>query len=186
MGAISIIPESEFRTTAWSGGTTTELFIFPEGASYAERRFSARISSATVDLDESVFTPLQGVKRFLTPLCAGFELTVNGSEVSLPRGEVLEFSGGDAVSCCGRGRDLNLMLKDADGYMRIVNGAFTVPEGAIAFLFAPDPAAVAYCRRCDRCTSTLLSKYDFASAAPGDYRTNSPLVLFVIMPPARA
>ena len=185
MGAIRIIPESEFRTTAWSGGTTTELFIFPDGASYAERRFSARISSATVDIDESVFTALPGVKRFLTPLCAGFELSVNGSAVSLPFGEVLEFSGEDAVVCRGRGRDLNLMLKGPEGEMRIVSGAFEVSEGAMGFIFALETLAVSYCAEPLRCTSALLTEYAFASAAPGEYRADGAAVLFEIFPAER-
>ena len=46
---------ADFRTSAWSGGTTTELFLYPEGGSYAARDFLFRISSATVDLEESDF-----------------------------------------------------------------------------------------------------------------------------------
>lgn len=179
---IRIIPESEFKTTEWSGGKTTELFIWPKGASYPERRFEARISTATVDIDESTFTSLPGVKRFLTPLCAGFWLTVNGRDIELPYGRVLEFSGEDAVTCRGRGRDLNLMLKGAKGDMRIAAGVFTVPENALAFIFAPDTCAVAFCNGCSRCTSALLSKYDFASVDPGEYRTDGAVVLFEIFP----
>lgn len=178
MGSIRIIPESETRLTTWSGGTTRELFIWPPEASYAERRFSIRISTATVDIDESTFTPLPGVKRFLTPLCPGFELTVNGEKKLLGFGEVLEFSGEDEVVCRGRGRDLNLMLKGADGSMRIISGLFAVPEDARAFIYAPAPAAVSFCGNCSACTSSLLAAHDFAELAPGEYRANAPLVLF--------
>ena len=180
MPDIRIIPKEGFKTTSWSGGTTTELFIWPEGASYAERRFSVRISTASVDIDESVFTPLPGVKRFLTLLCQGFELNVNGEEKRLPYGEVLEFSGEDAVTCRGRGRDLNLMLKGAEGSMRIVTGAFTVEPDARAFVYAAEGGPIAYCGRCSSCTSTLLMRHDFAELAPGGYMTRAKLALFII------
>ena len=182
MAEIRIFPGEAFRTTSWSGGTTTELLILPEGASYAERRFEARISTASVDIDESVFTPLPGVKRFLTPLCAGFDLTVNGQSVSLPYGGVLEFSGDDAITCRGRGRDLNLMLKNRSGSMSIVSGECSVPEGCKAFVFAPEGSAVSFCSG-EVCTSMLMMRRDFASVAPGEYRFSAPVVLFTIEPP---
>ena len=34
----------DFRTSTWSGGTTTELFLYPENGSYAQREFLFRIS----------------------------------------------------------------------------------------------------------------------------------------------
>ena len=49
----------------WSGGTTTELFIYPEGATYEDRNFKFRLSIATVESETSEFTPLAGVKRTL-------------------------------------------------------------------------------------------------------------------------
>lgn len=180
MSEICIIPKGSFKTTSWSGGTTTELLILPEGASYAERRFEARISTASVDIDESVFTPLPGVKRFLTPLCAGFDLTVNGESVSLPFGEVLEFSGDDAVACRGRGRDLNLMLKGVGGRMEIVSGAFTVGEGLRAFVYAPSQTVVSFCREGLSCSSALMMAGDFAELSAGDLSASGPLVLFLI------
>lgn len=180
MPYVKIIPKEQMRTTEWTGGTTTELFIWPEGASYAERRFSARISTATVDIEESVFTALPGVKRFLTPLCPGFELNVNGEKTALPYGSVLEFSGGDDVACRGSGRDLNLMLKGVSGAMSIETGVFRVPENALAFVFAPSETAIHFCSDCASCTSSLLMRHDFAEIGAGEYSASAPLVLFVI------
>ena len=65
----------DFRTSTWSGGTTTELYLYPENGSYAARDFLFRISSATVDLPESDFTALPGVERYITPLAGSFTLT---------------------------------------------------------------------------------------------------------------
>ncbi|MBI9036435.1 MAG: HutD family protein [Bacteroidales bacterium] len=60
---IQIIRKSELITSTWSGGTTTQIAIFPENASYADGNFIFRISSAVVDSAESNFTKLPGVSR---------------------------------------------------------------------------------------------------------------------------
>lgn len=180
MKTVEIIPETAFRTTSWSGGTTTELFIWPEGSSYPERRFSARISTALVELEESSFTPLPGVKRFLTPLCAGFSLTVNGESVKLPHGQVLEFSGGDDVTCRGSGRDLNLMLKGCGGEMRIVRGAFKA-DAPMAFLYSERGARLRPARwKPGACR--VIPAGAFVRLAPGEYGISESAVLFVIRP----
>ena len=68
----------DYKVSQWSGGTTTEIFIWPADASYAAREFSLRISSATVELEESDFTALPGVTRYIVPLQGGFTLTHPG------------------------------------------------------------------------------------------------------------
>lgn len=181
MGYIRILPETGFKTSEWSGGTTTELFLLPADGSYKDRRFSVRISTALVMLESSVFTHLPGVKRFITPLCPGFVLKVNGEEKELGYGEVLGFSGDDAVECIGSGRDLNLMLKDADGDMITVSGAFTVGECSHAFLFADREQTVSFCGDGgNACTSAYLPAMSFSEIAPGGYYTGGTAVLFVI------
>ena len=141
---IRIIDPETRKTTAWSGGKTEEWYLCPADGSYAERRFLFRISSATVDLPESHFTPLPGVTRYLTPLCEGFFLKINGRQWRfLPGGSVLRFSGDDDVVCRGRGRDLNLMLKGARGDMRILeSGATALTPHAFLFLYCPEETAV--------------------------------------------
>lgn len=143
---IEILDAESFSESKWSGGVTTELFIAPGGASYAERRFEARISTALVELETSVFTRLEGVKRFLTPLCEnGFGLTINGAEeLRLLPGEVLCFSGEDDIVCFGSGRDLNLMLKGREGDMRFVpkGDEFEIPEAERVFIYAVEDALI--------------------------------------------
>lgn len=80
---ITQLTAADFRTSTWSGGTTTELFLYPENGSYAARDFLFRISSATVDLEESDFTPLQGVERYITPLEGSFVLAHPGAQPRL-------------------------------------------------------------------------------------------------------
>ncbi|MBR3459785.1 MAG: HutD family protein [Clostridia bacterium] len=175
MSSIRIFDESEFVTSEWSGGTTTQLYI-DEGGSYAERRFRVRISTATVDIEESVFTRLEGVRRFLTPLCAGFELTVNNADMKLARGEVLEFSGDDDVTCRGSGRDLNLMLKDAEGRMFIADGNVDVSGYEYAFVFAPEELFI---EDADSGEGIKLAVFSFARLRSGKYILSRPAVLFV-------
>lgn len=170
-----IIPKDRFRSTAWSGGTTDELVIMPEGSSYAERRFGFRISSASVDLESSVFTPLPGVKRFLTPLCSGFTLTVNGREADLPHGSVIEFSGDDSVLCRGSGRDLNLMLKNADGQMKYVCGGFSVRECEFAYIYTENGCILAH-----NGEEETLPAGAFARIGMGGWSVSAPTVLFLI------
>jgi len=63
--SIGIVKKSQYRTTEWSGGTTTELLIYPSGSSYSERSFKWRLSSAKVEASESVFTSLPGITRYI-------------------------------------------------------------------------------------------------------------------------
>ena len=128
---IKHLTKDDYNTGKWSGGTTTELLIWPEGASYAERRFAVRISSATVDLDESDFTPLPGVTRYITPLTGGFTLTHPGKRAVVMG--ILDapyrFDGGIDTHCDGRATDFNLMLKGIEGIMEICFDEAAVEEG---------------------------------------------------------
>ena len=65
-----VIDKAHQKTTSWPGGKATEIFIYPENANYAERQFSWRVSSATVEKEESDFTPLYGIKRWILPFDA--------------------------------------------------------------------------------------------------------------------
>ena len=50
---IQHLTPSDYITTKWSGGLTTQLGIAPAGAVYADRDFLWRLSSATVEDAES-------------------------------------------------------------------------------------------------------------------------------------
>ena len=125
----------DFRTSTWSGGTTTELYLYPENGSYGARDFLFRISSATVDLDESDFTPLQGVERYITPLTGSFVLThpQQPPVVLEPLSAPYRFSGGIPTHCVGRATDFNLMLKGCEGCMQLQHDAAPITPGFQAF-----------------------------------------------------
>lgn len=137
-----LITSERFTTSVWSGGETTELFILPADASYAKRTFRARISSATVALDRSVFTSLPGVTRYLSPLDGALLLRVADHDpVLLCRGDILRFDGGAPVECEGRGRDLNLMLLNCAGIM-LYASTIRVTDRQCALVFAHQPLAL--------------------------------------------
>ena len=75
-----LLDQAGYVTTSWSGGTTTQLAIAPEGAVYGDRDFLWRISSATVELDHSDFTPLPDYHRFLAVLEGEIKLKINGDQ----------------------------------------------------------------------------------------------------------
>lgn len=128
---IKIYSENDRSASVWSGGVTNELWIFPEDGDYASRNFSARISSATVRLEESDFTALPGVIRYITPLSGGFTLShPDGRTVTMaPLDEPYRFDGGVATHCSGKATDFNLMLKGVEGSMSIMSGQLTVDDG---------------------------------------------------------
>lgn len=109
----------EFKTSRWSGGSTTELYIYPEAADYKEGNFQCRISSATVEVDRSDFTSLPGVKRYLSIFSGHLDM-IHGEnqKVSLEPFQVDSFDGGIPTVSFGKVVDFNLMLKNgAEGKM---------------------------------------------------------------------
>lgn len=108
-----IIKKDDLAAVEWSGGTTTQLAIFPPQASYADRDFMWRVSTASVDAERSDFTPLPGVSRILMVLEGALQLTHNGSrEVALHRFGQDSFPGDWKTESAGRVRDFNLMMKE--------------------------------------------------------------------------
>lgn len=107
-----LLTKEDYVTTSWSGGTTTQLAIAPEGAVYANRNFLWRLSSATVETDHSDFTPLPDYDRFLSVLEGEIQLKIDAHETfPLAPGEVVAFDGGAPVESRGRCVDFNLMVR---------------------------------------------------------------------------
>ena len=118
---IQHLTPSDYITTKWSGGLTTQLGIAPASAVYADRDFLWRLSSATVEDAESDFTALPDYERLISTLEGTIELNHNGGEkLTLNPYEVHRFDGGDDTHSWGRCRDFNLMLRKGkcEGRMR--------------------------------------------------------------------
>ena len=104
------LTEKNYKISNWSGGTTTQLAIYPEDADYAKREFGWRISSATVELEHSIFTSLPDVNRILAPLEGELALSFNGEEpIRLKPLEQVAFSGFTPTESWGKVVDFNVM-----------------------------------------------------------------------------
>ncbi len=115
-----ILSPGDYRTSRWSGGTTTQLAIWPPEAQYADRRFLWRISTARVELEQSDFTPLPEYERLISILEGSVTLHhADAPPVALTPGQVHRFSGAVPTTSRGRCIDFNLMLRrgQAEGSM---------------------------------------------------------------------
>lgn len=106
-----LIRKAEQTTSSWSGGTTTQIAIFPKNAVYAERNFTWRISSARVETEESEFTSLPGIWRLIMVLDGEMRLEHIGHHTThLKPFEQDSFSGAWTTKSFGKVRDFNVML----------------------------------------------------------------------------
>lgn len=106
----TLLTPQDFLTSQWSGGSSTQLYIFPANASYAERNFELRISTAKVEVEESTFTPLKGIQRKLMILEGEITITHEGHySKQLKPFDVDSFSGDWKTTAKGTCTDFNVM-----------------------------------------------------------------------------
>lgn len=144
------LKKEAYSVSRWAGGETTQIYIAPAGASYGDRDFLWRVSSATVELEESDFTVLADYDRWITTLAGNITLTHNGgTPVKLAPFEVHRFDGGADTHCLGRCTDFNLMLRKGmcQGALRtLCLPAGTAQEVGFADTPAfPSASLVVYC-----------------------------------------
>jgi environmental stress-induced protein Ves len=100
----------DFILSKWSGGSTTQLFIYPTKANYAARDFDFRISTATVEVEKSAFTALPGFSRKLMILDGEIEIThKHRFSKTVKKFEVESFEGDWETSSIGLCTDFNVM-----------------------------------------------------------------------------
>lgn len=110
---IKVITKEQQKTSTWSGGTTTQLAIYPEDADYGKRNFTWRLSSATVEAEESVFTSLPGIERIIMILQGEVVLEHEGRyKKVLGKFQQDTFSGGWTTRSIGQATDFNLMMRE--------------------------------------------------------------------------
>lgn len=110
---IKWIKKEQMMTTRWSGGTTTQVDLYPESATYQDRNFIFRVSSATIEESPSNFTALPDYQRWIVMLSHGVVLehpTTPGRTIRLEPLQVYGFDGGLPTCSVGKTRDFNLML----------------------------------------------------------------------------
>jgi environmental stress-induced protein Ves len=113
----TIYPADNRTTINWASGTSTEIFIYPADGSFVDRDFLFRISTATVEAEESTFSFFEGITRHLMILDGALELTHKGRYTKqLKPFDQDTFSGEWPTRSKGKVTDFNLMLKgDASG-----------------------------------------------------------------------
>lgn len=106
-----IISKEKQKVSLWSGGKTRELYIMPETSDYKALDFDWRLSTATLEIEESVFTKLPRVKRYIMSLTGPLELAHNGSWQTIEAFTCHSFSGDDHTESRGKLTDFNLMTR---------------------------------------------------------------------------
>ncbi len=159
----AVTRQKDLNTSLWSGGKTTQLFLYPPGSSYAARDFEIRISSATVDDNGSVFTDLPGYHRLLMPLNHSMHLVYEGrGEVTMEPFQVEEFEGEWHTTSYGKCTDIGVMLAEGwQGQMKAVGkGTYNGKPGFIALYALADHVKVRCEENGESCEETL-SQGDF-------------------------
>lgn len=106
-----VIRKDSLTPSEWSGGTTTEIAIYPRSSRYIDRQFDYRISTAHVEVEESKFTSLPGYDRILMCLEGKVGLIHKGHHTSqlLPM-DADEFKGDWETMSQGTCTDFNLIF----------------------------------------------------------------------------
>lgn len=108
-----ILSPNNYNVSNWSGGQTTELFIYPKESDYKKMNFDFRLSSATVENKHATFTPLEGVNRFIATIDGQLTLIhQNQTPIDLEPFECHEFSGDIPTNSIGIVKDFNLMCSE--------------------------------------------------------------------------
>lgn len=117
-----VYKESDYKSNRWTGGQTTELAIYPMDRAYLERNFIWRLSSATIEKEESDFSRLSDYNRVLMVLDGEVVLSHEGQRVArLKTLEQDRFDGGFQTRSFGKITDFNLMVrKGNEGYLDVI------------------------------------------------------------------
>lgn len=138
---------ADYSLSHWSGGSTTQIAIAPPDALYADRAFLWRLSSATVELEESDFTPLPDYNRLIASLSGTMTLSHNGgAPLFLAPYAVHAFDGADRTHSLGRCVDFNLMLRKEQcrGTMEALSVRSETPL-VLQSPFGPTASLLLYC-----------------------------------------
>ncbi len=109
---IRIISESGYLKSDWTGGTSTQFFIFPFDANLAKRDFLFRISSAKIDVEVSEFSNFEGYQRIFLPLSGTVTLQHEDRKPQILKVfETVLFNGGLITKSYGKCVDFNLIFR---------------------------------------------------------------------------
>jgi len=138
---LSHTKKEHLQTSSWASGTTTQLAIFPKEAVYKNLDFVFRISTATIDVEESSFTSLPDVNRVIMVLNG--ELTIrhkNQYTKRLKKFDTDNFSGNWETTSLGKVTDFNVMTR---GSVKATVTGFSLPaQSEKEFLLNNDVIAI--------------------------------------------
>ncbi|MEO9966442.1 MAG: HutD family protein [Reichenbachiella sp.] len=96
----------------WASGTSSEIFIYPTTGDFQARNFLFRISTATVEAEETVFTAFPNITRTLMVLKGSLTLNHAGHHsITMAPFEQDTFQGDWDTTSKGVVTDFNLMCK---------------------------------------------------------------------------
>ncbi|SFI82837.1 HutD family protein [Myroides guanonis] len=105
-----IVPFESLTAAVWNGGKTFQYYIHPLKSNYSDKNFYYRISSATIEIEESLFTQFKGYNRYLIMLDNNLNIKHNGIIKSFKPLEIFSFDSNDEVLSYSKGSDFNLMV----------------------------------------------------------------------------
>lgn len=162
---IQTITEDKFVVSQWSGGTTVQLCIQPEGAQLNSRDFDLRISSASFTTTHSEFSDFTGYRRFILPLRGTLALRhpeINEDTIHLNPYDLHGFDGSlkteseNSEDCI----DFNVIVRtNREAAVSVIRKRTEIrPEtSASVFLFSADSFSV---HRNEADSEDLLSAHD--------------------------
>ena len=136
-----LISPTDYKTSNWSGGETTELFLYPPNGDYGTRQFDYRVSTAKVNLAQSDFTSLDGFERLIMSLDNPLELHHTNEfglrKVMLQPFEVNRFRGSEKTKSFGTCQDFNLIFSDElEGDMAIkYTESVTQTQSGVTYIY---------------------------------------------------
>lgn len=135
MNSYIIKHEENHKVSQWSGGKTSEIFIYPHDSDYALRNFIFRLSSATIEIDQSEFTKLPGFQRYLMPIEGTIQIKhENQDKQELKNFEKDYFDGACQTTAFGQCVDFNLMLRNGwQGELTLISQSTGLSESEIGF-----------------------------------------------------
>ncbi|MBK5253900.1 MAG: HutD family protein [Peptostreptococcaceae bacterium] len=108
----SYIKKDSGKKTHWSGGLTEEYAIFPQNGNYSLRSFIWRLSSSTIENDDSTFTSLPEFDRIIMVLNGEVDLSYDDNPpVHLKQYDTDSFGGEQSTKSKGKISDYNLIIR---------------------------------------------------------------------------
>ncbi len=108
-----IHPLNSSKTISWASGTSTELFVYPPDGDFQTRTFDYRISTATVEVEETNFSDFSGLTRILLILKGKLTLIHEGRySKELYTFDQDRFDGSWITKSKGKVQDFNVMFNE--------------------------------------------------------------------------